>query len=396
MRLGHVTRSRADPRRPISVTVAGNTGVDTMSTKRKGFIVVAVVGVLFGPARALGGPPDPAPLAPGKYKYATLRKVNNKPLPEGVKAASVMAPFAAGDCFFCHESNDPKNPGPVKKAGNALCYSCHEEFQEIMARRYKHPPSVVACTNCHNAHNSTEKKLLHEEQSSQCFDCHKNIKLIADNAKVKHGALTANRKCANCHNPHGANVEKLLTALPFDQCVGCHAVDNIKDWNGVTLTNYKKYLEENKVWHKPVASKDCSACHKTHGGDNFRLLVAEYPPQFYAPYDMKNYALCYGCHNDKVVSAEMTTTLTNFRDGTKNLHYVHVHKAERGRTCRACHDVHAAKQEHRIREGVPYGAAGWVLRINFTKTATGGQCAKTCHDTKTYVNKTLTTAAKGR
>ncbi len=96
------------------------------------------------------------------------------------------------------------------------------------------------------------------------------------------------------------------------------------------------------------------------------------------------------------MSAEQTTTLTNFRDGSRNLHYVHVHNTDRGRTCRACHEVHAAKQPHRIREGVPYGTAGWVLKINYTKTPTGGTCTKTCHETKTYVNKTLSTASKAK
>jgi len=354
----------------------------------------AVVALSLVPAhrgRAADTAP-PAP-APGQYKYPTLRKVDNKPLPEGEKAGSSMAPFSAGDCAICHQSNDAKNPGPVKKEGNALCYTCHEEFKEIMARRYKHPPAVTLCTNCHNPHNAKEKKLLHEEQTAECFDCHKNIKALVEASKVKHGALTTERKCSNCHNPHGANIEKLLTALPFDQCVGCHSVDNMKDWNGVTLTNFKKLLEENKVWHKPVLSKDCSACHRTHGGNNFRLLVAEYPAQFYAPYDLKAYALCYGCHNEKVVSAEQTTTLTNFRDGSRNLHYLHVHKTERGRTCRACHEVHAAKQAFRIRESVPYGNAGWQLKINFTKTPTGGTCTKTCHETRSYVNRPAAAAA---
>jgi predicted CXXCH cytochrome family protein len=346
---------------------------------------VAALALLLGPAAAAAG----APAAPDRYRYPTTRKANQKPLPPGVKAGSAMAPFSNGDCAICHLSSDPKNPGPTKRAGNALCYVCHEEFQEIMARAVKHPPSVVACTNCHNAHNSLEKKLLHEEQTAQCFDCHKDIRGIVETAKVKHGALTEKRKCANCHNPHGANIEKLLTALPFDQCVNCHSTDTMKDWNGVVLTNYKTLLEENKVWHKPVVQKDCSACHKTHGGVNFRLLVNAYPPQFYAPYDLKNYALCYGCHNDKVVSVEQTTKLTNFRDGAKNLHFVHVAKTERGRTCRACHDVHAAKQQFRIREGVPYGREGWILKINFTKTPTGGTCAKTCHETRTYVNKAV-------
>jgi predicted CXXCH cytochrome family protein len=223
--------------------------------------------------------------------------------------------------------------------------------------------------------------------------CHKNIKQIVDTAKVKHGALTTGQKCANCHNPHGANIEKLLIQLPFDSCVNCHGTDAIKDWNGVQLTNFRKLLDDNKEWHAPVEAKDCSACHKTHGGDNFRLLVAEYPAKFYSPYDPKSYSLCYGCHNDAVVKEAETTTLTNFRDGSKNLHFVHVNKADRGRTCRACHEVHASKQDHQIREGVPYGPKGWVLKINYTKTPTGGQCGKTCHETKTYVNKTLSTTA---
>jgi hypothetical protein len=133
-----------------------------------------------------------------------------------------------------------------------------------------------------------------------------------------------------------------------------------------------------------VKAKDCSACHLPHGGENFRLLVSAYPPTFYAPYDPANYALCFGCHNEKVVSAAETRTLTNFRDGSRNLHHLHVNKADRGRTCRSCHEVHASRQARHLRDGVPYGPKGWVLKVGYTKTANGGQCAKTCHDLKTY------------
>jgi predicted CXXCH cytochrome family protein len=349
--------------------------------------IAVLLGALVAPTAPYA---DTAPVTQAvKSKLPTTRVVNLKPLPEGVKAGSTMAPMASGNCGVCHVSSDPKNPGPAKKKGNALCLTCHEEFTEILARPVKHSPASVACTNCHNPHNSREKKLLHEEQTAQCFDCHKDIKAAVETAKVKHGALTVRRKCANCHNPHGANIVKLLAAMPFDQCVSCHSVDDMKDWNGVTLTNYKKQLEENLVWHKPVAAKDCSACHRTHGGDNFRLLVAPYPEQFYAPYEPQTYALCYGCHNDKVVNAEETKTLTRFRDGSKNLHFVHVNKADRGRTCRACHEIHAAKQERRIRDGVPFGKEGWVLKCNFTRTPTGGMCTKTCHESRTYTNKTV-------
>ena len=68
---------------------------------------------------------------------------------------------------------------------------------------------------------------------------------------------------------------------------------------------------------------------------------------------------------------------------------MHVHKTSRGRTCRACHEVHAASQVHLIRDGVPYGSRGWVLKLNYTRTPTGGFCARTCHKKLSYDN-TLT------
>src|SRR6266545_3015739 len=141
-------------------------------SSRKSLLTAAAL--LLGPIAAFGSPSAGAAPA-AQYKHPTQRKVNNKPLPAGVKAASAMAPFMAGDCGICHQSKDPKNPGPAKKAGSALCYACHDEFQEIMERPYKHPPAVVSCTNCHNPHDSAQKKLLHEEQSAQCFDCHGEI-----------------------------------------------------------------------------------------------------------------------------------------------------------------------------------------------------------------------------
>jgi predicted CXXCH cytochrome family protein len=353
--------------------------------RRSGRLLAALLAL--GP---LGAAAEPRALT--KHSF----EVSQGPLPPGEKAAWSHGPYESGDCSVCHLSADPKRPGPLLKAGNELCISCHEEFQEIMTRRYKHRPATESCIHCHNAHNSRQRKLLHVELATGCLDCHGPIRAAIARARVKHGALDQGSKCANCHNPHGANIEKLLIQLPFDMCVGCHSTDDMKDRQGVTLTNFKKLLSQNRVWHAPVAAKDCSACHRTHAGDNFRMLVDEYPPGFYSPYDPKVYALCYGCHNDRVVNVPETRTLTNFRDGTRNLHYVHVRKGARGRTCRACHEVHASNQALHIRDGVPYGRRGWVLKINFTRTPTGGTCAKTCHETKSYVNRPSPAGPAGR
>jgi predicted CXXCH cytochrome family protein len=206
-------------------------------------------------------------------------------------------------------------------------------------------------------------------------------------AKVKHGALTTGRACANCHNPHGSEVEKLLARLPFDVCMRCHDKDDVTDWKGKKLVNMKRYLDENTHWHAPVAARDCSVCHEVHGGENFRLLAAPFPPTFYAPFDLQNYALCFTCHDEQMVTVRETTSLTGFRNGKKNLHAVHVNQTPRGRTCRACHEVHASNQVHHIRDGVPYGEKGYILHLHYTPTPTGGQCARTCHPTRAYVNR---------
>jgi hypothetical protein len=71
-----------------------------------------------------------------------------------------------------------------------------------------------------------------------------------------------------------------------------------------------------------------------------------------------------------------------------------VNKADRGRTCRACHEVHAAKQKHQLRDGVPYGSKGWVLKLNYAKTANGGSCEKTCHESRSYTNVVVALSAK--
>lgn len=344
---------------------------------------LALAGAAWAGPPAKGSKQQPKPAA-AKTAAAKTADKPLAPLPADVKPGWSHGPYEAGDCSICHQKNDRRDPGPVSVKGNDLCFGCHEEFREIMGRKFRHAAATDACVNCHNPHNSAERKLLRHEQTALCFECHDDIRAVAQNSRVKHAALTTGSKCAGCHNPHAANVEKLLVLLPFDLCLSCHGQEGLKDEQGVVLANMKRWLQDNKVWHGPIQGKDCSSCHRTHGANHFRLLSADYPPKFYAPYESKNYELCFGCHDERAMAAAETNALTGFRDGKRNLHYLHVNKSDRGRTCRACHEVHASHQSHHIRDGVPYGPKGWILKLNYQKTASGGSCAKTCHDTKTY------------
>ncbi len=295
------------------------------------------------------------------------------------------APFEMGECSICHERNDPDDPGDLIAESNVLCADCHDIFDEMLAGFSNiHSPVEDSCIDCHNPHNSTREKLLNADTVELCTNCHEDIGETALHSPIKHDAVTTGRACLNCHDAHASNVEMMLTALPFDLCVECHGQDDMVDDAGKSMANLKKLLKSSHMQHEPVLNKDCSACHETHGGANFRMLTDVYPDVFYAPYQASNYDLCFSCHESDVFETELTSTLTGFRDGQQNLHYLHVNKETRGRTCRACHEVHAAPQEHMIRDGVPYGSSSWILKINYDRTENGGSCAKTCHPTKAY------------
>ena len=159
-------------------------------------------------------------------------------------------------------------------------------------------------------------------------------------------------------------------------CMSCHdkSVGISKD---EVLGAFTNEIKDKKFMHGPVGQKDCKGCHSTHGSEHFRLLAKEYPPQFYAPFDTENYELCFSCHPESLVLASETDDLTGFRNGNQNLHYLHVNKPRRGRTCRSCHATHASNLPRHIRESVPYGK--WDLPIQFAKTETGGSCKPGCH-----------------
>ena len=135
----------------------------------------------------------PAPAAPVAVSHPVVLKVSDSrlaPLPSSDKVVSYHAPYDAGDCSICHQSNDAKNPGPVKGAVNDLCMGCHDDFKQVLGRKYAHPAAQQSCVNCHNPHDSMQPKLLIEESGTLCQSCHQEIKKIALESTVKHDALT--------------------------------------------------------------------------------------------------------------------------------------------------------------------------------------------------------------
>lgn len=308
-----------------------------------------------------------------------------KPLASDQGVGAVHEPFAKGECQLCHQNRDAKNPGPVITQGNALCLDCHAEFQrEVMTRKFGHVAATEQCVSCHNPHNSKETKLLVEYSTSLCLNCHEQTKRLLAEASLKHGAVTLGKQCVSCHQPHAANVQHLLHQPPKQLCLSCHDKSNVTDHRGQKLTNFKKLLEQNPREHAPVESGECSSCHNPHAAARPGLLTKDYPSELYARFAPQAYALCFECHEEKAFTEAETESATQFRDGRRNLHFLHVNREGLGRACHTCHEVHASALPHQMRVSVPYGSAGWQLKINFAKTQDGGSCAKTCHPTQSY------------
>jgi predicted CXXCH cytochrome family protein len=185
---------------------------------------------------------------------------------------------------------------------------------------------------------------------------------------------------------HSSNTANLLRGSEFNLCISCHDRGDVADEQGHELVDVKALHRDKPVHHGPFAQKSCASCHDPHFSKHHRLLKAEYPATFYADYTPQSYQLCFDCHDPLRITVDKTRELTGFRDGSDNLHYVHVVKADPGRSCRACHEDHGTDLAHLVRSSVPYGSEGWRLPLNYTATKNGGSCEKTCHKRETYDN----------
>lgn len=296
----------------------------------------------------------------------------------------IHGPVAVGACSICHSAHgDMQNSLLQEDEINNVCFGCHEsKSAEINSFFNIHTPVEESCTLCHNPHSSNYKYMLNSETKDLCFDCHGEIESLVEDVVSDHQALVIDNKCLNCHDSHGSDFQFNLKDETYDLCMKCHNKPVKSDTK--MLTDMKKLLSDNSDWHGPIRDQECSGCHNPHGSENIRLLRHYYPPEFYSAFDVDNYQLCFQCHPETNVTDETTASSTNFRDGNRNLHYLHVNQ-KKGRTCRACHQVHASDHSYHIRDGVPFGK--WVLPINFEIEDNGGTCSPGCHPKVTYNRK---------
>ena len=289
---------------------------------------------------------------------------------------------AAEDCTKCHQAHSSSHEHLLSMGTRELCLSCHEDVGTSLATMaHPHKPAQEDCLKCHTPHSSNNIRVLNKPVKDLCVSCHEEMKKVVEGASHPHGAVTDERSCANCHSPHASSHVKQLVKDPIATCLSCHDKPIVvNEKKTVPAANEVAVEEFHK--HGPINEGKCIECHDIHGGSHDKLLVAPYETSFYQKYSETTYALCFKCHDRALVTTAPTEDKTGFRQGSRNLHAVHVNSTEQGRSCRACHNIHASRHETMIADSVSFGQ--WNLPLNYKKTPTGGSCAPGCHKPEEY------------
>lgn len=255
---------------------------------------------------------------------------------------------------------------------DSRCFKCHYVQKKVFAEGTVHNPvSEADCEACHDDHGPSNKLVLKDKAPQLCYGCHDASKAPHVHDPVGSG------ECLECHKVHNSEQKHLLTKTLPDLCYGCH--DGFGDKATV---------------HSPVAEGECLTCHGGHEADSPALLKKSYSRERYTEFSEKAYELCFECHESKTFQEAATKNATEFRNGTVNLHYVHVvdrveaskyriEKKQKRMTCNGCHYVHGSDQPRLIRPSLTRGEMT-LYTISYAKSENGGTCVVGCHKTREY------------
>jgi predicted CXXCH cytochrome family protein len=293
------------------------------------------------------------------------------------------APYASGECGACHDPHASDRPNLLLAAeGVDPCTTCHVDTLEWMVMaRHSHLGIEGSCLACHGPHATGHDSLMVAGTRETCTRCHEEIGRTASEALVTHDAVLTGDECLACHAAHASDRPRMLRDGQRDLCLGCHG-DAVIATDGRTIPAMDA-IAASGGRHGPVEAGDCGACHSVHGGEHQRLLRRINPAVLAGPFDARNYALCFACHDDDLALTD-GAEVTQFRQGLRNLHRVHAQSGGRSRGCADCHAIHASHLPKLIAERVAYEGSEWLMDMGYAPAADGGSCSPGCHEALSY------------
>jgi predicted CXXCH cytochrome family protein len=243
-----------------------------------------------------------------------------------------------------------------------------------------HPVAEEACDNCHESTGESHPQegvkgfSLMDRLPDLCFYCHEEF------SPQQHAHPPYDQgECLSCHDVHGSSEASLLQLPEQELCLSCHNKEYVTD--STKTVNIRPLVKGKVLVHSAIEGGGCIQCHLSHGSDYRALLMDVYPEEDYVPSRTDNFGLCFLCHDTDLIDAEETEWGTNFRNGIRNLHQLHIN-GNKGRNCRLCHNLHGSATSFLIEERVAFG--NWEMNMNFVPAENGGSCLPGCHGLQTY------------
>jgi len=272
----------------------------------------------------------------------------------------------------------PAEPEQVKIGWQQSdCMECHSDLVEHDVMHY---PAEDACDNCHESTGASHPSgdsvgfRLMDNIPALCFYCHEETKV-----KTHTHQAVEEGDCLGCHDAHGSSELSLLKFSEPELCLSCHDRDYRTD--STETMNIRRLVQGKMIAHSAIEGGGCMSCHRAHGSDFRALLVERFPEADYIPAKTENFELCFLCHDSDLMEAEETEYSTGFRNGIKNLHWLHMN-GNKGRNCRMCHNIHGSPQSFLVEVGVGFGS--WEMQMNFVPDEQGGSCLPGCHGKLSY------------
>lgn len=284
-------------------------------------------------------------------------------------------------CEMCHDTHVSDNRGLLNTPRVIdNCRECHAQtVAHTESGAHTHLNVKGSCLGCHNPHAAETKGLLPGPARETCVSCHTDIGTQLADATVTHDPVLKGEACTRCHDPHASDQPAMLIKSQAQVCLSCHDKP-VKANDGRTVPAMDSVLTQ-PVKHGAIAVGECSACHSVHGGNHKKLLREANAIAPHGMYDARNFALCYSCHDARLVT---DADRTQFRNGDRNLHEAHLRSGERSMGCGACHAVHGGDLPRLIAKSVNFEGSSWQMPMGFSLTPNGGRCASACHETLEY------------
>ena len=178
-------------------------------------------------------------------------------------------------CTNCHSihGSEARKFLLAKERQAEVCYGCHTSVRAQFSMPFKHRVNegFMQCTDCHNPHGSfaatwnmaARPRMVDQAVGNEepCMACHvdKRGPFVFEHAAVRVDG------CETCHNAHGSTNARLLKRpVTFTLCLECHngAGQFGRQADGVPVQSPSHNMADPRY-------QNCTACHvRIHGSNS--------------------------------------------------------------------------------------------------------------------------------